>query len=129
MTRKAVDVRRSVLGLVMVVFGGVALAGCQLPSGSSGSGSSQPALPSVVTRHWRMPNLVGTGLQKAQDDIQRLTHNGIFFTSSHDVTGRGRHQIVDSDWQVCTQNVRPGTTITVATKIDFGVVKLSEKCP
>lgn len=124
--------RHSVFGLVTVVVGaGLALAGCQLTpgSGSSGGGTSQPALPSVVTQHWRMPDLVGTGLQKAQDDIQRLTHDKVFFTSSHDLTGRGRHQLIDSDWQVCTQNVRPGTTITAATKIDFGVVKLAESCP
>lgn len=125
--------RRSVLALVtVVVSAGLALAGCQIPQGggSSGSGgSSRPALPSLVTKQWRMPDLVGTGLQNAQDDIQKLTGDGIFLTTSHDLTGRGRHQVIDSDWQVCSQNVRPGATITVTSKIDFGVVKLSETCP
>ncbi|HEX3589041.1 MAG TPA: hypothetical protein VHV74_05360 [Pseudonocardiaceae bacterium] len=125
--------RRSVPGLVAVVVGvGLALAGCQIPNGKGVPGNartSQPVLPSVGAPSWRMPNLVGTGLQKAQDGIQHLTGDGIFFTSSHDVTGRGRHQIVDSDWRVCSQNVRAGATITIGSKIDFGVVKLGENCP
>lgn len=127
--------RRSVLGLVTVVVGaGIALAGCQIPqsSGSSGTnsgGPSLPTLPSALTKQWKMPNLVGTGLQKAQDDVQKLTNDPVFLTSSHDVTGRGRHQIIDSDWKVCSQNVPAGTSISITSKIDFGVVKLSENCP
>jgi len=77
---------------------------------------------------WRMPNLVGRGLQDAQDQIQALTGNRIFLTKSHDATGAGRHQILDRDWKVCDQNVRPGATITAETVIDFGAVKLSERC-
>lgn len=79
--------------------------------------------------HWTMPNLVGSGLQNAQDAIQKLTGNVVFFTSSHDVTGKGRHQILDRNWKVCDQNVAPGAQIQVGVKIDFGVVKLEEKCP
>ncbi len=75
-----------------------------------------------------MPNLVGSNLQDAQDAIQALTDNKIFFTKSHDATGRGRHQILDRDWKVCDQNVRPGATITASTTIDFGAAKLSEPC-
>ena len=78
---------------------------------------------------WRMPNLVGHGLQDAQDTIQALTDDRIFVTKSHDATGAGRHQILDRDWKVCDQDVRPGATITVGTTIDFGAVKLSERCP
>jgi hypothetical protein len=128
-----VDVRRSVLALVAVVAGaGLALAGCQIPQGNATSGpagSSGPALPSLATKQWRMPDMVGTGLQRAQDAMQKLTGDPIFVTSSHDVTGRGRHQIIDSDWRVCSQNVRAGATFTLTSKIDFGVVKLSETCP
>ncbi|HEX5118387.1 MAG TPA: hypothetical protein VFW65_24650 [Pseudonocardiaceae bacterium] len=122
--------RRSVLGLVTVVVG-LTLAGCQIPQSSGSTASGGPSLPSpsVVTKHWKMPNLVGTGLQKAQDDIQKLTGNGVFFTSSHDATSKGRHQVIDSDWQVCTQNVPAGHTITITSKIDFGVVRTTESCP
>jgi hypothetical protein len=76
-----------------------------------------------------MPNLVGTNLQQAQNRIQTLTGGAIFFTNSHDATGKSRNQILDADWKVCTQNVAAGTPITTDTKIDFGAVKLAENCP
>jgi hypothetical protein len=75
-----------------------------------------------------MPNLVGSGLQDAQDAIQRLTGYGIAVTSSHDATGAGRMQVSDRNWKVCSQNVAPGETIMPGTQIDFGVVKLEEDC-
>jgi len=75
-----------------------------------------------------MPNLVGRNLQDAQDTIQALTGNAIFPTKSHDATGRGRHQILDRDWKVCSQNVTPGATTTSNIAIDFGAAKLSEQC-
>jgi hypothetical protein len=120
--------------VAVVVGAGIALAACQAPQGSgSASGGPSlpklPTLPSAVTAHYRMPDLVGTGLQKAQDAMQKLTHDPVFVTSSHDVTGQGRHQIIDSDWQVCSQSVAAGATITIKSKIDFGAVKLAEKCP
>jgi hypothetical protein len=77
---------------------------------------------------WTMPDLVGRNLQDAQDAIQALTGNAIFFTKSHDATGRGRHQILDRDWKVCGQNVKPGATITTNTVIDFGAATLGEDC-
>ena len=76
-----------------------------------------------------MPDLVGWNLQDAQNAIQKLTSNAIFVTTSHDATGAGRRQILDRDWKVCTQNVPPGSTITAKTTIDFGAVKLDERCP
>ena len=75
-----------------------------------------------------MPNLIGANLQDAQDAIQALTGNAIFFTKSHDATGAGRHQILDRDWKVCSQNVPPGVTITADTPIDFGAAKVDERC-
>jgi hypothetical protein len=76
-----------------------------------------------------MPDEVGKILQAAQDDIQRVSGNPVFFTSSTDATGAGRHQILDRDWQVCTQSVPAGTKVGPDTKIDFGVVRTSETCP
>ena len=84
--------------------------------------------PTAGTATWIMPNLVGSGLQDAQNAIQSLTHYGITFTSSHDQSGQGRHQVLDRNWKVCSQNVRAGATITPATKIDFGAVELTESC-
>jgi hypothetical protein len=76
-----------------------------------------------------MPDEVGKILQAAQDDIQRVSGNPVFFTSSTDATGAGRHQILDRDWQVCAQSVPAGTKVGPDTKIDFGVVRTSETCP
>ena len=131
-TRPAITA--GVLGTVLAAA--MSLAGCQY--GTGGTGPSTAATPPAATSsttpawaagHWIMPNLVGANLQDAQDRIQALTGKAIFFTSSHDVSGRGRHQILDRDWRVCSQNVPPGATIIVSTKIDFGVVKLTEGCP
>jgi hypothetical protein len=77
---------------------------------------------------WTMPNLVGAGLQDAQDSIQRLTNYGIAITTSHDATGAARMQVADRNWKVCSQNVPPGETITSSSRIDFGVVKIDESC-
>jgi PASTA domain len=81
-----------------------------------------------IQTSWTMPNLVGSGLQDAQDAIQRLTGYGIAVTTSHDATGAGRMQVSDRNWKVCSQNIAPGETITSGTRIDFGVVKLDEDC-
>lgn len=75
-----------------------------------------------------MPDLVGENLQEAQDTIQSLTDFGIPVTLSHDTTGAGRTQVLDRNWKVCDQNIAPGATITAASSIDFGAVKLDESC-
>lgn len=80
-------------------------------------------------QQWVMPNLVGTVLQDAQDQIQALTGAAVYFTDSHDLTGENRNQVLDANWQVCTQNIEPGAALTSASRIDFGVVKVDEACP
>lgn len=77
-----------------------------------------------------MPNLVGIDLQTAQDRVQTY---GVFYSVSHDLRG-SRHQILDSNWLVCTQDPPAGTHIQGKAgdwegKIDFGVVKRTESCP
>jgi hypothetical protein len=78
---------------------------------------------------WPMPNLVGVTLQDAQDQIQALTAGSVFYTRSHDLSGKDRSQVLDANWQVCTQNVAAGAAITPDSMIDFGVVKNGESCP
>jgi hypothetical protein len=75
-----------------------------------------------------MPNEVGRGLQDAQDDLQRVSGDPVFFSHSHDMLG-DRFQILDADWKVCNQNVAPGTQLGQFAHVDFGVVKLYESCP
>ncbi|MGV0644583.1 hypothetical protein ABQE44_14385 [Mycolicibacterium sp. XJ2546] len=83
-----------------------------------------------VSQSWTMPNLIGSNLQDAQDAIQALTNNEVFFSGSTDLTGQGRNQIMDANWQVCTSTPPPGATITNDTMIDFGVVRIdTENCP
>lgn len=78
---------------------------------------------------WIMPDLRGMNLQNAQDRIQAVTQDPIFQTTSHDLRG-SRHQVVDRNWQVCTQSVAPGARFTAASAPDFGVVRAEvEKCP
>lgn len=77
-----------------------------------------------------MPNLVGQNLQAAQDAIQALTSDKVFLSTSTDLTGRGRHQILDRDWQVCSSTPAPGQPFTTDSNVEFGVVRIgSESCP
>nr|WP_225953660.1 PASTA domain-containing protein [Kibdelosporangium phytohabitans] len=75
-----------------------------------------------------MPDLVGKKLQEAQDTVQRVSGNPLFLTQSHDAKRKGRQQVVDGNWKVCSQNVAAGTTVNADTVIDFGAVKLEEEC-
>ncbi|MEU1107284.1 PASTA domain-containing protein [Streptomyces tibetensis] len=72
-----------------------------------------------------LPNLVGKGLQSAQDAAQAA---GFYALASHDSLGRGRKQVLDRDWKVCFQTPGPGRR-TTDTEVDLGVVKLEETCP
>lgn len=78
---------------------------------------------------WVMPDLVGSNLQSAQNQIQSLTDFAIPVTTSHDATGADRQQVLDGNWKVCAQNIPPDRTIDSGTQIDFGAVKLEEGCP
>jgi PASTA domain len=77
--------------------------------------------------NFRMPDMRGQVLQDAQDALQAA---GVFYSTSHDLRGV-RHQVLDRDWKVCSQNVPAGQQVTGNAEgtIDFGVVKLSEACP
>lgn len=86
-----------------------------------------PAPASAAFVAFAMPKFVGTDLQSAQNAVQTY---GVFYSTSHDLRG-SRHQVLDSDWIVCTQNIPPGQQVTsdIEGQIDFGVVKRSETCP
>jgi hypothetical protein len=90
------------------------------PDGNSGG----------LGQSWIMPNLIGKNLQDAQDAIQQLTNNEVFYTGSTDLTGQGRNQVMDRNWQVCTSTPAPGESFNRDTAIEFGVVRIdSEACP
>ncbi|WP_371614322.1 hypothetical protein [Streptomyces sp. NBC_00454] len=85
--------------------------------------ASGPA-PSAKTA--ALPDLVGKGLQTAQDEAQRA---GFFVLTSHDALGRERLQALDRNWKVCSQTPGPGAGLDTKTAVDFGAVKLEETCP
>lgn len=128
-TAGGTGVHRAVRWTVPICTLGVVLtlAGCKVDTPGGGSTTIGPSI--TATTHWAMPNEVGANLQAAQDAIQKLTGDLVFFTSSHDASGKGRHQVLDKDWKVCSQNIPAGNPITIGSKIDFGAVKLAETCP
>lgn len=77
-----------------------------------------------------MPNLIGMDLHGAQDAIQSLTRDKVWYTGSTDLTGKGRSQISDRNRVVCTSTPSPGAEFTISTKVEFGVVRIDgESCP
>lgn len=94
---------------------------------SSPSMTSIPASPSTSTASetFVMPSLVGMVLQDAQDLLQS---KGSYLMDQTDATGRGRLQILDDNWKVCSQSPAPGTKTSVSEMVTLSSVKLSESC-
>jgi len=103
----------------VLVIGGFATA-CNPDTGQGGTTAGASGKAKTV------PAFVGMGLQSAQDAAQK---QGFYSLTSHDALGRGRHQILDRDWKVCSQNVKAGTRAATTTRLDLGAVKLAETCP
>lgn len=82
--------------------------------------------PAASAKTGTLPDLVGKGLQTAQDEAQRA---GFFILTSHDALGRERLQALDRNWKVCSQTPGPGAGLDTKTSVDFGAVKLEETCP
>ena len=87
-------------------------------------------VPTDTAHSWTMPDLRGKNLRAAQDAIQALTGSRVWYTSTIDLTGRGRHQVRDRNWQVCSSTPAPGDSFTAKARINLGVVRVgSESCP
>ncbi len=99
------------------------------PAQQQPTGQKEQSQQPKPAKQWAMPNLVGSNLQQAQDQMQKLTGDPVFLTTSHDATGQKRQQVLDKNWKVCSQSVAPGTQITLDSPIDFGAVKNEESCP
>jgi hypothetical protein len=97
------------------------------PPAVAPSTTTAPPTSAAPVVDFAMPSVVGMNLQDAQNLIQT---NGVFLSLSHDLLGT-RNQLIDSDWQVCDQNIAPGQRVTgdVEGAIDLGVVTLEETCP
>lgn len=90
---------------------------------------SPSASTSALPIRFKMPNEVGRTLQEAQDDVQRVSGNPAFFTTSTDARGANRSQVIDSNWVVCSQSEEPGNSQNQESQISFDVVKIGEDCP
>ena len=120
---------------IFVTVGAIAMAaamaacgGATSPPAAAGTTAASPRADSRPVT-WTMPDLRGENLQTAQDAIQALTDNPVFYTASEDATGQGRHQINDRNWNVCSQVPAAGATFDDETLITFEAVKNSEDCP
>lgn len=84
--------------------------------------------PQTVTASatFTMPDVVGEGLQDAQDALQAL---GSHQLDQQDASGKGRTQIVDSNWKVCSQEPAAGKDAPLDTKVVLASVKNDEVCP
>ncbi|MFE2270137.1 hypothetical protein ACFXB4_12955 [Streptomyces lavendulae] len=87
--------------------------------------TASPSGPAPAAKTATLPDLVGKGLQTAQDEAQAA---GFYALKSHDALGRDRLQALDRNWKVCSQSPAPGRVGT-GTTVDFGAVKLEETCP
>lgn len=122
---------------LLAAAGLLALTACGPPATDADKpGSPAPSGPAATTPSGsgpgpgagtaEVPNLVGKGLQAAQDEAQAA---GFLLLTSHDSLGRGRAQVLDRGWKVCTQTPAAGTRADTGTTLDFGAVKLEESCP
>jgi predicted small secreted protein len=112
----------------ITLLAAAALTACNPSSTTTGKDVSVTGTPTThsAAAPKPVPNLVGQGLQAAQDAAQAA---GFYALKSHDSLGEDRHQILDRDWKVCTQTPAAGTNSPTTAKIDLGAVKLTETCP
>ncbi|KLL09896.1 MULTISPECIES: hypothetical protein [Protofrankia] len=114
---------------LLVLLGAAGGTGCASSDGfvsaPGAPDASGPAAPTRTVATGTLPNLIGKGLQYAQDTAQTA---GFTNLTSHDALGRGREQILDRQWQVCDQSPAAGPH-PVTVRVDFGVVHLDETCP
>jgi hypothetical protein len=81
------------------------------------------AAPAAASSQPLMPAVVCMNLQDAQDLIQTV---GVFYSQSVDATGRGRSQIIDSNWQVVAQTPDVGSPFGEGDAV-LAVVKIGEQ--
>jgi hypothetical protein len=70
-----------------------------------------------------MPDFIGKGLNTATDALP----SDLSITPT-DISGQDRMILVESNWQVCTQNPAAGTPLN-GQPVEFGAVKFGESCP
>ncbi|MFC8432239.1 hypothetical protein [Streptomyces sp. NPDC057253] len=125
--------RTRTVGVTLIAASLLTLVGCKDVTTSSDSTADKPTTTATTSKQTdagtaptgQLADMRGKGLQSAQDQAQEA---GFYYLDSHDALGRGRNQILDRDWKVCSQQPAAGEH-PKNTKIDFGAVKLEEDCP
>jgi beta-lactam-binding protein with PASTA domain len=79
--------------------------------------------PSPISEGQAMPDLTGKSLKVAVASLPSSTS-----ITAKDISGRHRLVVIQSDWQVCTQDPAPGAQFN-GQPVAFGVVKVGEGCP
>lgn len=93
---------------------------------SSPTPSAEQTEENVVPATFTMPDLLGQNLQEAQNALQGM---GSREMDQQDASGQERLQVLDSNWQVCTQEPTSGREVPVDTEVVLASVKLDEVCP
>ncbi|MEU4490065.1 hypothetical protein AB0H94_35210 [Streptomyces purpurascens] len=124
------NMRRHVITALLSSLALLSLTACGGDSSKEAPPKTDSSKPTTSTtteaaKTADLPDLVGKGLQSAQDAAQAA---GFYVLATHDSLGRGRKQVLDRDWKVCFQTPGPGRR-TTDTEIGLGVVKLDETCP
>jgi hypothetical protein len=95
-----------------------------------GEGNSQDdRRPPPTGNGFVMPETTGMDLQLAQDTLQSVSGNPLFYSDSIDASGDGRGQWLDSGWQVCWSEPAAGEIVQQFETPTFAVVRVSENCP
>lgn len=132
-TRTTIVPTAGIAAVLAFVLAGCGGGGTPAPSTVTvhdNSSAPRTASQAPAAESWTMPNEIGKDLQTAQDDLQALTGNPMFISTSKDLTGKGRNQVMDRNWQVCSSTPPPGETFTSQTNVVFGVVRIdTETCP
>ncbi|MET9700498.1 hypothetical protein ABZY31_26770 [Streptomyces sp. NPDC006529] len=117
----------AVAALALTACGPQSTTTSNKPATAPGAATSTPAGSApAATKAAALPNLVGKGLQTAQDEAQAA---GFYTLKSHDALGRDRRQALDRNWKVCSQTPAAAASVDTRTTVDFGTVKLEETCP
>ncbi|MFE2710648.1 hypothetical protein ACFXKI_01305 [Streptomyces mirabilis] len=128
------SVRTRIIGAILLAAAAGGVVACQPTDSAKSSSTPAPGVNASASKDDKpaaagrkaVPNFVGMGLQSAQDAAQA---QGFYLLKSHDSLGRDRMQILDRDWKVCSQNVKAGSSQSTDATLNFGAVKLAEKCP
>ena len=99
----------------------VTMTSCSSESSDSAVNSPVDLVTTSVPRPV-MPDVLCLSLQEAQDLIQ---DQGVFYSQSEDASGKGRKQLVDSNWIVVEQNLESGTPFSEGDAV-LGVIKDDE---